>query len=75
MEPNNDFSYKPVSNLTFAFYKSYIYGDYNITQRRKLNIKDDIRLASETSLQMVCTYIMGFAVTQLLPGTPSPNHP
>eukprot|EP00957_Ditylum_brightwellii_P210592 15365156-Ditylum_brightwellii.AAC.1 len=42
MEANNDFSYKPVNSSTLAFYKSYICGDYNITQRRKLNIKGDM---------------------------------
>eukprot|EP00957_Ditylum_brightwellii_P186878 14230959-Ditylum_brightwellii.AAC.1 len=75
MEANNDFSYKPVNNSTLKFYKSYICGDYSITQRRKLNIKDDMRFASETSLRMVCIYIMGVAVTHLLPGTPNSNHP
>eukprot|EP00957_Ditylum_brightwellii_P088201 6718524-Ditylum_brightwellii.AAC.1 len=34
-----------------------------------------MKLASETSLRMVCTHIMGVTVTHLLPGTPSPNHP
>eukprot|EP00957_Ditylum_brightwellii_P128220 9779153-Ditylum_brightwellii.AAC.1 len=75
MEVNNDFSYKTMNKSTLKFYKSYIYGDYNITRRRKLRIKDDMMFASETSLQMVCTYIMGVAVTHLLPGTPNSNHP
>eukprot|EP00957_Ditylum_brightwellii_P169407 12894074-Ditylum_brightwellii.AAC.1 len=42
MEANNDFSYKPVNNSTLKFYKSYICDDYKITQRRRLNIKDDM---------------------------------
>eukprot|EP00957_Ditylum_brightwellii_P056584 4289469-Ditylum_brightwellii.AAC.1 len=75
MEANNDFSYKPVNNSTLQFYKSYICGDYTITQRRKLHIKYNMRFASETSLQMVCTYIMGVAVMYLLHGTPSSNYP
>eukprot|EP00957_Ditylum_brightwellii_P080985 6160094-Ditylum_brightwellii.AAC.1 len=74
MEANNDFSHKPVNSLTLKFYKSLICCDHNITQMRKQNITDDMRFASETSLLMVCTYIVGVAVTHLLPGTPSPNH-
>eukprot|EP00957_Ditylum_brightwellii_P055555 4210651-Ditylum_brightwellii.AAC.1 len=42
MEVNNDFSDKPVNSSTFALYNSYIYGNYNITQRMKLNTKDDM---------------------------------
>eukprot|EP00957_Ditylum_brightwellii_P132743 10122258-Ditylum_brightwellii.AAC.2 len=63
MEANNGFSYKPLNTSTLALYKSYICGDYNITQRRKLNIKDDMSNSSsswDTMSQSLCTLDLHF---------------